>query len=65
MNDWYEEMERDEQERDAMEYELSLEYKRGRAEAIDDAIKKLAESEDTILTDKQYYTLMEMKEQKE
>lgn len=35
----------------------------GRESAIEDAIKKLAESEDTILTDKQYYTLMEMKEQ--
>lgn len=91
MSDWYEEMERAEQERDAIEYELSLEYERGRAEAeeehktmcetcihkvskedieqirasaIDDVVKKLAESEDTILTDKQYYTLMELKEQK-
>lgn len=43
---------------------LNMGYTKGRADAIDDVIKKLAESEDTILTDKQYYTLMEMKEQK-
>lgn len=39
-------------------------YQDGKADAIDDVIKKLAESEDTILTDKQYYTLMGIKEQK-
>lgn len=33
-----------------------------RSDAIDEAIKKLSESEDTILSDKQYYTLMELKE---
>lgn len=38
--DWFEEMEQDEQERDAHEYELSLEYKRGRAEAIEDFKEK-------------------------
>lgn len=47
------------------DFEIAWErgYKKGRADAIDDVIKKLAESEDTILTDKQYYTLMELKEQ--
>lgn len=35
-----------------------------RADAIDECIEKLAESEDTILSDRQYYTLMELKEQK-
>ncbi len=40
------------------EYEQKI-----RADAIDDVIKKLAESEDTLLTDKQYYALMELKEQ--
>lgn len=40
-------------------------YQQGRADAIDEIIKKLAESEDTILSDRQYYTLMELKEQNE
>ena len=35
-----------------------------RANAIDEAIKKLAESEDTILSDRQYYILMELKDSK-
>ena len=35
-----------------------------RADAIEECIKTLAESEDTILSDRQYYTLMELKEQK-
>lgn len=35
-----------------------------RAKVFDEVIKKLAESEDTILSDKQYYTLMELKEHK-
>jgi len=39
-------------------------YHQGRADAIEECIKKLAESEDTILSDRQYYTLMELKEQK-
>ena len=38
--------------------------KKIRADAIDEAIEKLAESEDTILSDRQYYTLLELKEQK-
>lgn len=42
-------------------YEIG--YKKGRADAIDECIKTLAESEDTILSDRQYYTLMELKEQ--
>lgn len=33
------------------------------AETIDECVKTLAESEDTILSDKQYYALMELKEQ--
>lgn len=37
-------------------------YSEIRADAIDGAIKKLAESEDTILSDRQYYTLVELKE---
>lgn len=32
-----------------------------RAKTIDEIIKTLANSEDTILTDKQYYILLEMK----
>ena len=32
-----------------------------RTKTIDEAIKTLAKSEDTILSDKQYYALMEMK----
>lgn len=39
-------------------------FEKGRADAIDECIKTLAESEDTILSDRQYYTLMELKEQK-
>lgn len=35
-----------------------------RADAIDEVIKKLAENEDTILTDKQYYELVQLKEKK-
>ena len=35
-----------------------------RDNAIEDVIKTLARSEDTMLSDKQYYTLMELKEQK-
>lgn len=35
-----------------------------REKVLDEVIKKLAESEDTMLSDKQYYTLMELKEQK-
>lgn len=35
-----------------------------RAKAIDEVIKTLAKSEDTMLSDKQYYILMELKEQK-
>lgn len=35
-----------------------------RAKVIDELIKTLAKSEDTMLSDKQYYTLMELKEQK-
>lgn len=35
-----------------------------RKDAIDECIKTLAESEDTILSDRQYYTLMELKGQK-
>ncbi len=38
-------------------------YEKGKAEMLDEVIKKLAENDDTILTDKQYYTLMELKEQ--
>lgn len=33
-----------------------------RADAIDECIKKLSEAEDTILSDKQYYTLGKLKE---
>lgn len=33
-----------------------------RKEVIDEVIKTLAKSDDTILTDKQYYTLMMLKE---
>ena len=36
----------------------------GKSEVIEEVIKKLAENDDTILSDKQYYTLMELKEQK-
>lgn len=36
----------------------------GRTDAIDECIKKLAESEDTMLSDRQYYTLEQLKEQK-
>lgn len=36
-------------------------YQQGKADAIDEVIKTLAKSEDTILTDKQYYTLMDLK----
>lgn len=36
-----------------------------RAEAIDECIEKLAKSDDTILSDRQYYTLIELKEQKQ
>lgn len=39
-------------------------YQQGRAEVLDEVIKTLAESEDTILSDKQFYTLMELKEKK-
>lgn len=35
-----------------------------KADAIDDCIKTLAKSEDTILSDRQYYTLTNIKEQK-
>lgn len=34
MSDWYEEIEKAEQERDAFEYDLAMEYRRGRADAI-------------------------------
>lgn len=37
--------------------------KKERADTIDECIKTLAKDEDTILTDKQYYTLLELKEQ--
>lgn len=39
-------------------------FEKGQAYMLDEVIKKLAESEDTMLSDKQYYTLMELKEQK-
>ena len=39
-SDWFEEMEKDEQERDAYEHELSLEYKRGKAEGYREAKEK-------------------------
>ena len=38
-------------------------YEQGRADAINECIKKLAESEDTILSDVQYYILEQLKEQ--
>ncbi|MCQ2369251.1 MAG: hypothetical protein MJ007_02105 [Paludibacteraceae bacterium] len=38
-------------------------YEQGRAEAIDECIKTLAKSEDTMLSDRQYYTLIALKEQ--
>lgn len=37
-------------------------YQQGKADGIDKCIKHLAKSEDTILSDKQYYALMELKE---
>lgn len=36
-----------------------------RADVIDECIKTLAENEDTILTDKQYYILQNFKEKKD
>lgn len=39
-------------------------YDDGQADMLNEVIKKLAEDEDTILSDKQYYALMELKEQK-
>lgn len=36
-------------------------YKQGKSEAFDEVIKTLAKSEDTMLSDAQYYTLMELK----
>lgn len=38
MSDWYEEMEKAEQEHDAMEYELAQEYRRGYEQGRSDAI---------------------------
>lgn len=35
-----------------------------KADAIDECIKTLAKSEDTMLSDWQYYTLLELKEQR-
>lgn len=37
------------------------ECRESRNKTIDDVINTLAENEDTMLTDKQYYTLMELK----
>ena len=37
-------------------------YEQGRADAINECIKKLAESEDTILSDAQYYILEQLKD---
>lgn len=42
MIDWFEEMEQAEQEN--LEYEKSLAYKQGRADAIDEFIDKVSES---------------------
>lgn len=39
-------------------------YNKGRADAIDECVFKLALDENTILSDKQYYTLMMLKAQK-
>lgn len=61
---WYEDMEQAEQEYDAKLEDEARAYQQGRADAIDEAIKKLAESEDTILSDRQYYILMELKDSK-
>ena len=46
----------------SMEELLDRAYKQGRADAINECIKKLAESEDTILSDVQYYILEQLKE---
>lgn len=47
----------------ALQYDRN-QYEKGQADMLDEVIKKLSESADTILSDKQYYTLMELKEQK-
>lgn len=42
---------------------VQQQYEKGRADTIDECIRTLAISEDTMLSDRQYYTLMELKEQ--
>lgn len=44
-------------------FRCRIDVEKIRADAIDECIKTLAKSEDTILSDRQYYTLMELKEQ--
>lgn len=39
MSDWYDDMERTEQERDALEYECAMSYKEGYNQALDDFAK--------------------------
>lgn len=41
----------------------SVGYEDGYNEALEEAAKKLAEADDTILTDKQYYILMGLKKE--
>lgn len=41
---------------------ISAIYKKGRQDAIDEVIKTLAKNEDTILSDRQFYVLIELKE---
>ena len=49
------------EEYDAVIKKLDGHDKQIRADALDEVIETLAKSEDTILTDKQYYALMELK----
>ena len=44
--------------------DLKLNEEKIRADELRKVILKLSESEETMLSDKQYYTLMELKEQK-